>query len=122
MRRNPARPTAVVKVTVSPIASSIVHGGTPDTSAAHEAVGHTRRGVAARRTTSSGLLLHGPLLDVVGELGGAHSVGLLGIGLEFGGSKLCLSESTCRVGNGLVGPRLERSKPRVGLGRHARRH
>ena len=59
---------------------------------------------------AAALLLHGPLLDVVGELSGGHPVGLLAVGLKLGGAKLGLCESSGCVGDWLLRARSEGCK------------
>ena len=59
---------------------------------------------------AAALLLHGPLLDVVRELGGGHPVGLLAVGLQLGGTKLGLCEGSGCVSDWLLRARSEGCK------------
>ena len=96
---------------VRPFAARVPESAVPEVSvvgADWHATPHVADGDPCRAAV---LLLHGSLLDVVGEFRRGHSVRLFAVRLQLGGPELGLRKRSGGVGDGLVGPRSERSEP-----------
>lgn len=93
-------------------------GGGGGVASRHEVRGGVRGGGQRARRQ---LLLHGPLLDVVAELGGGHAVRTLAARLQLGAAELGLREGGGGECEGLRAERRRGGEGRGGGGRRRRR-